>query len=226
MAPDVHIRNRLFDLRHVAADTFAARGAGFVVRVLLDGRRPWPVARIRAVALQAHGIRRLQEIGIVCRSMNIMAAKAGHSVRVHRARDEIISLHPVLVRGAVREVRESRLAELVFLQFPELPEIQPDMEANGPVVILPLDRAFGWTAQTIDGHNFSAMEGAFSRLPAEAGRPTAVIARTVRGKGLPSIERRADRWFVDFTPAEIEMLLAELHGQAGAELTSEALMVR
>jgi transketolase len=108
-------------------------------------------------------------------------------------------------------------------------EFQANIRTEELIPLEPIDakiRAFGWTAQTIDGHSFSAMEGAFSRLPAEAGRPTAVIARTVRGKGLPSIERRADRWFVDFTPAEIEMLLAELHGKAGAELTSEALMVR
>jgi transketolase len=48
----------------------------------------------------------------------------------------------------------------------------------------------------------------------------------VRGKGLPSIERRADRWFVNFKPEEIEQLLKELHGEAQAELTSETLMVR
>ncbi len=41
-----------------------------------------------------------------------------------------------------------------------------------------------------------------------------------------SIERRADRWFVNFTPDEIEQLLAELHGEADAALTSETLMVR
>ncbi len=48
----------------------------------------------------------------------------------------------------------------------------------------------------------------------------------MRGKGLPSIEERADRWFVNFSRDEIAMLLKELHGEAGATLTSETLMVR
>ena len=52
------------------------------------------------------------------------------------------------------------------------------------------------------------------------------LARTVRGKGLPSIERRADRWFVNFTHDEIRQLMDELHGMAHAELVSETLVVR
>jgi transketolase len=70
------------------------------------------------------------------------------------------------------------------------------------------------------------MAAVFERLPERAGRPTALVARTVRGKGLPSIERRADRWFARFTEDEVQMLLAELHGTARAELRSETLVVR
>ncbi len=108
-------------------------------------------------------------------------------------------------------------------------EFQANIRTEELVPLEPIDqklRAFGWMAQTVDGHSFPAMDQAFSRLPVEEGKPTAVVARTVRGKGLPSIERRADRWFVNFTHAEVEMLLQELHGVAGAELTSETLMVR
>ncbi|NUP07141.1 MAG: transketolase [Polyangiaceae bacterium] len=96
--------------------------------------------------------------------------------------------------------------------------------------------AFGWEVRDCDGHDFDSLAKAFEGLPAtgqsaeggwdKAGRPTMVIARTVRGKGLPSIERRADRWFVNFKAEEIEALLKELHGVAAAELTSETLMVR
>jgi transketolase len=95
--------------------------------------------------------------------------------------------------------------------------------------------AFGWDVKECDGHDFASLEKAFSNLPAaspvsegwdKAPRPTMVIAKTVRGKGLPSIEKRADRWFVNFKPEEIAQLLQELHGQAKAELTSETLMVR
>lgn len=108
-------------------------------------------------------------------------------------------------------------------------EFQANARTEELIPLEPIDaklRAFGWMAQTIDGHSFPALDAAFERVPVEAGRPTAVIARTVRGKGLPSIERRADRWFVNFTHAEVLALLAELRGGDTAALTSETLTVR
>jgi transketolase len=86
--------------------------------------------------------------------------------------------------------------------------------------------AFGARVLRIDGHDFAALDRAFATLPLEEGKPTAVVCDTVRGKGLPSIEARADRWFVDFTPQEVEALLRELHGEARATLTSEVKVVR
>lgn len=86
--------------------------------------------------------------------------------------------------------------------------------------------AFGWSTRRIDGHRFTALEEGFRTIPLAPGRPGVVIAETIRGKGLPSIEQRADRWFVNFTHEEVEMLLKELHGQKKADLTSDTLMVR
>ncbi len=86
--------------------------------------------------------------------------------------------------------------------------------------------AFGWSAVTIDGHSFEQMEVAFNRIPIETGHPTIVIADTIRGKGCPSIQARADRWFVNFSRDEVEMLIDELHGLTEAEVVSEPLMVR
>ena len=87
-------------------------------------------------------------------------------------------------------------------------------------------QSFGWSCRTVDGHDFAALATAFENLPYAQGRPSVVIARTVRGKGIPSIERRADRWFADFTAAEVEALLGELRGEAAATLETEGLVVR
>lgn len=92
-------------------------------------------------------------------------------------------------------------------------------QANGRTDdVVPLEplaakfEAFGWSCREADGHSFRDLTRAFAALPARAGRPTAVIARTVRGKGVPSIEGRADRWFADLSAGEVEALVAELHG--------------
>ncbi|MBS1503377.1 MAG: transketolase [Bacteroidetes bacterium] len=106
-------------------------------------------------------------------------------------------------------------------------------QANMPTEeLIPLEplqdkfKAFGASVKRIDGHNFEALHNAFSAFPFEEGKLNVVIADTVRGRGLPSIERRADRWFCNFTATEVEDLLKELHGEKITQLTSETLVVR
>src|SRR4029453_18438497 len=45
-------------------------------------------------------------------------------------------------------------------------------------------RAFGWEVAEVDGHDVPAVRAAFARARANRGRPFAVIARTVKGKGV------------------------------------------
>ena len=85
---------------------------------------------------------------------------------------------------------------------------------------------FGWNVFRTSGHNFNAMDKVFSSLTYTKGKPNVIIADTVRGKGLPSIENRADRWFVNFNMEDVEQLLKELHTKKKANLTSKTLMVR
>jgi len=51
-------------------------------------------------------------------------------------------------------------------------------------------RAFGWSVRTIDGHEMGEVVDALESVPFERGRPSAIIARTVKGKGVSSIENR------------------------------------
>ena len=59
---------------------------------------------------------------------------------VHDALDEVVALHPVLVGGAVGEVREGRFAEFVIFESPEILEVLPDLESYRPVVVVSFDR--------------------------------------------------------------------------------------
>lgn len=99
-------------------------------------------------------------------------------------------------------------------------------------------RAFGCVVQRIDGHDFRQLAKAFEPVIAPSrqmehatihgsgGQVRVIIADTVRGKGLPSIEARADRWFCSFTTKEVEQLLEELHGSEKTVIESETLVVR
>lgn len=98
--------------------------------------------------------------------------------------------------------------------------------------LIPLDsirkkfEAFHWNVIELDGHDFNSLHEGFQSIDRNAGSPTLVIAHTVRGKGLPSIERRADRWFCNFSKEEVKTLLEELHTQTATEISSETLVVR
>lgn len=48
--------------------------------------------------------------------------------------------------------------------------------------------AFGWEVREIDGHNFEEIEKALVVPPSREGKPVAVIARTVKGKGVSFME--------------------------------------
>ncbi len=50
-------------------------------------------------------------------------------------------------------------------------------------------RAFGWFAMTVDGHNYEDIVDAFDKCRSEGGtRPRAIIAKTLKGKGITMIE--------------------------------------
>ena len=49
-------------------------------------------------------------------------------------------------------------------------------------------RAFGWHAIAIDGHDVEAIDRAYAEAIATTGRPTLVVARTLKGRGVASVE--------------------------------------
>ena len=50
--------------------------------------------------------------------------------------------------------------------------------------------AFGWNAIEVDGHDVDAIDGAFTAAVSTTGRPTVVVARTLKGKGVAAVENR------------------------------------
>jgi len=49
-------------------------------------------------------------------------------------------------------------------------------------------RAFGWNAIEVDGHDMAALLNALHQHPNDKGRPTSIIAHTVKGKGVSFME--------------------------------------
>ena len=58
----------------------------------------------------------------------------------------------------------------------------------------PLDQkleAFGWHVIPVDGHDFAALEAAFAQAAQVKGKPTMLLAKTVKGKGVSFMENQA-----------------------------------
>ena len=71
------------------------------------------------------------------------------------------------------------------------------LQISGPTADVcstdPLDQkfeAFGWAVRHVDGHDFGALQAAFDALPFEAGKPSLIIAHTVKGKGISFMENQ------------------------------------
>ena len=79
----------------------------------------------------------------------------------------------------------------------------------------PLDAkfaAFNWNVLTVDGHDLEAVDAAFAMAAAHTGRPTVILARTIKGKGVDFMENNAG-WHGK-APNE------EQYGSARAQLTA------
>lgn len=106
---------------------------------------------------------------------------------------------------------------------------QANIETEKLIPLEPLEdkfRAFGWSAIRANGHDYRSLEKVFNRIPIKTGKPSVIIAETERGKGLPSLSGRVDRWFCNFSQKEVEMLLLELDGEQTATIETEGIVAR
>lgn len=71
-------------------------------------------------------------------------------------------------------------------------------------------RAFGWHAIEIDGHDITAIRKAFAEAEATKGKPSCVIAHTIKGKGVSFMENNPKYHGSAPTATEVELALQEL----------------
>jgi transketolase len=71
-------------------------------------------------------------------------------------------------------------------------------------------RAFNWHTIEINGHDFPAIRQALEEAQATKGRPTCIVAHTVKGKGVSFMENNPKFHGTAPTPAEVQLALQEL----------------
>ena len=81
-------------------------------------------------------------------------------------------------------------------------------------------RAFNWSVVEVDGHDHEALHEAFSWVPHEVGKPTVVIAHTIKGKGVSFMENTVLWHYRTARGEEFEAALKELEAGERTACTS------
>ena len=79
-------------------------------------------------------------------------------------------------------------------------------------------RAFGWHVERVDGHSLQDLQTAFSMIGRTGGRPLAIVADTVKGKGISFMEGRSEWHNRMPTAAQVAQARRELGGGEGGAL--------
>jgi len=71
-------------------------------------------------------------------------------------------------------------------------------------------QSFGWSTKTIDGHDIRALMETFSEIPFQSRKPSAIIAKTVKGKGVSFMENVVGWHYGSMSSAQYEQAKKEV----------------
>ena len=71
-------------------------------------------------------------------------------------------------------------------------------------------QSFGWDASEIDGHNLEQLIDALENAKNNKEKPTAIIAHTIKGKGISFMEDDNNWHYKTPSPEELKLALKEL----------------
>ena len=91
------------------------------------------------------------------------------------------------------------------------------LQISGPTVEVmsyePLDerwRSFGWGVKIVDGHNLESIIDTVKQAPFEKGKPSVIIADTIKSKGISFAEAKVNFHYWKSNPNELEMAERDL----------------
>ena len=73
--------------------------------------------------------------------------------------------------------------------------------------------AFGFHVICVDGHNMEELQSAFAEAKTVKGKPTVIVARTVKGKGVSFMENNAGWHGKAPNQEQFEAAMAELEAE-------------
>jgi transketolase len=127
-----------------------------------------------------------------------------------------------MAEGSVWEAANAALHQrldnlCVILDVNALGQSQGTQFGHDTAAIAARWSAFGWHVIQVDGHDVQQLLDAYDRARATSGRPTVIVARTLKGKGVSFVEGK-DGWHGKaFKKEEADQAIAELEKQMTGE---------
>jgi transketolase len=163
----------------------------------------------------------------ICPGVEVSSGALGQGLSVGvgmalgaRMKDKSFRVYAVLGDG---ELNEGQIWEAIMLAAGyKLDNLVAFVDNNGLCLtdniekVLPFDRldnkfeAFGWNVITIDGHSVEQIYDALEKARTYKGKPTAIIAKTIKGQGISFLENKAISHSTTLSRTETETALREL----------------
>lgn len=120
--------------------------------------------------------------------MALSAKISGESYRVYSVLGDGESEEGQVWEAAMFAAHKKLDNLCIFLDYNGLQIDGPISEVNDPSPLDSKFETFGWNVLVIDGHDIEAIDSAVKAAKACKGKPTAIICRTVKGKGVSFME--------------------------------------
>lgn len=91
--------------------------------------------------------------------------------------------------------------------------LQIDGKITDVLSPLPIDekfKAFGWHVMNVNGHDIAMLHDAIEEVKAVTGKPSMIVMKTVKGKGVPEVENQVGWHGKAPSPAQCEVFIKEV----------------
>jgi transketolase len=99
---------------------------------------------------------------------------------------------------------------VAIIDYNKFQAMGPTAETTALAPLAEKWRAFGWETIEVDGHDLPALIRILDAIPAAAAKPTAIVAHTIKGKGVSFMEADLEWHYRPPSAADLERALLEI----------------
>ena len=100
-----------------------------------------------------------------------------------------------------------------IIDYNKLQSITSVAETLGLEPLVDKLTSFGWSVKEVDGHNHGDLVKAFQNIPWESGKPSMLIAHTLKGKGVSFMENKVEWHYRSPNKEQFGKAIAELESR-------------